>query len=111
MVPFMDTQENADLQGKRLNGSGSEPFGGSDGLVCVSCRRKKYCHNGGMARAHHHVGLARPRNGAGQRGVHDRHPWGSMIGTHGPHCGTPEVAALQGKDPSVPGADAFWGRT
>jgi hypothetical protein len=27
------------------------PFGGSDGLVCLS-RRDKYCHNGCMALAH-----------------------------------------------------------
>jgi hypothetical protein len=38
------------LQGKSRRVQGSAPFGGSNGLICLSSFvRDKYCHNGGMA--------------------------------------------------------------
>jgi hypothetical protein len=82
----------AGLQGKSCEGPGSAPFGGSDGLVCFS-RREKYCHNGGIAFAHHHgVGL----------------PGGSTTAIMAPSGGPLKAAVCRGKA-AESGVRAFWG--
>jgi hypothetical protein len=71
---------------------------GSNGLVCLFSGHEKYCHNGGMALAHHHGGLAA---GVPARGVRDRH--------HGPRRGPQEAAYLQGKMLGCPRFAPFGG--
>jgi hypothetical protein len=61
--------------------------------TAIFSRRKKYCHNGGMAFAHHH--------GVGLPGVHD--------GDHGPFRRSLETGLLQGKTRRGPGSALFGG--
>jgi hypothetical protein len=52
MAPAGGPLKMAGLQEKSRRVRGSAPFGGRNGLECLS-RREKYCHNGGMAFAPH----------------------------------------------------------
>ena len=54
--PFPRSLEHAVMQGKARGGPRFTSFGVRDGLVWLCHTRKKYCHNGGMAIAHHHGG-------------------------------------------------------
>jgi hypothetical protein len=70
---------------KNLGSFRDSPLWGSNGLVCLS-RREKYCHNGGMALAHHHGGTR--REGVPARGVRDRHRGpSSWLPGNGPFAG------------------------
>jgi hypothetical protein len=50
--PFRRSPENGWFTGKKPQGPGSVPFGGSNGLVCLLHDQSKYCHNGGMSFPH-----------------------------------------------------------
>jgi hypothetical protein len=74
MVPSHGPLETACLQGEGPAGiRGPRPLGAAMVSFCFAHPRK-YCHNGGMAFAHHH--------GVGLPGVHD--------GDHGPFQRSPE---------------------
>jgi hypothetical protein len=62
--------ETVVLQGKSRRGPGSVPFGGSDGLVCLSRRAQVLPQRGHGLRSQ----LPHRRNRR-QLGVHDRRPW------------------------------------
>jgi len=81
MAPFAAPTKAPVLQGKRRRVRGSVSFGGSNGLLCLSSRREKYCHKGGMALAHHGVGL----------------PSGSTMAIMAPSGGPQKTSGLQGK--------------
>jgi hypothetical protein len=59
MAPTVAPPEVAALQETWRTAPGADALGGRDELDCLSVsRREKYCHNEGMAFAHHHgVGL------------------------------------------------------
>jgi hypothetical protein len=80
MAPSGGPLKTADLQGKSRRVRGSVPFGGRNGLVCLS-RGEKYCHNGGMA-------FAPEQAAAGS---------GSMMAVMAPARGPQEAIYLQGK--------------
>jgi hypothetical protein len=85
MAPFAAPTKAPVLQGKRRRVRGSVSFGGSNGLLCLSSRREKYCHKGGMALAHHGVGL----------------PSGSTMAIMAPSGGPQKTSGLQGKSRGV----------
>jgi hypothetical protein len=67
--PRRGPQQGADLQGNSRGSGGPCPLGAAmDSPAFLPAYREKYCHNGGLAFAHHH--------GVGLPGVHD--------GDHGP---------------------------